>query len=226
MTRPASCLFAILAACWYAPAAPRFEVSFHASAHAEPITGRVFVFLSHSETPEPRLQAGNWRSPGLLFGVDVDQLKPGQPAVIGESTLGYPADSLKDVAPGDYYAQAVINVYTRFDRADGHTIWAHMDQWEGQQFNRSPGNLYSQAQRVHFDATQSAAIRLELTKTIPPVEAPPDTQLVKRVKIQSKLLSQFWGTPCTWAPPCCCPRDTTNIPRNATRSSTARGISA
>jgi hypothetical protein len=193
MKRPACFLIAIFAACWCAPAAPRFEVSFPASAHPEPITGRVFVILSHNETPEPRLQAGGWRSAGLLFGVDVDQLRPGQPAAIGESTLGYPANSLKDVATGDYYAQAVIDVYTRFDRADGHTIWAHMDQWEGQQFNRSPGNLYSQAQRVHFDPSQGGAIRLELTKVIPPVEAPPDTQWVKRVKIQSKLLSQFWG---------------------------------
>ena len=47
--------------------------------------------------------------------------------------------------------QALVNVYTEFHRADGHTIWAHMDQWEGQQFNKSPGNLYSEVHKIHLD---------------------------------------------------------------------------
>ena len=47
--------------------------------------------------------------------------------------------------PGEYFVQALLNVYTRFPRADGHVIWAHMDQWEGQQFNRSPGQPLQRA---------------------------------------------------------------------------------
>ena len=90
--------------------------------------------------------------------------------------------------------QALVNVYTEFHRADGHTIWAHMDQWEGQQFNKSPGNLYSQVQKVHLDPAKGYDVRLEANKVIPPVEAPPDTQWVKHVKFESKLLSHFWGT--------------------------------
>jgi enterochelin esterase-like enzyme len=34
-----------------------------------------------------------------------------------------------------------------------------------------------------------------LTRVIPPVEIPPDTEWVKRIKIQSKLLSKFWSHP-------------------------------
>jgi hypothetical protein len=34
---------------------------------------------------------------------------------------------MKDVPPGDYYVQALVNVYTQFHRSDGHVIWAHMD---------------------------------------------------------------------------------------------------
>jgi len=45
----------------------------------------------------------------------------------------------------------MVNIYTQFHRSDGHTIWAHMDQWEGQRFDRSPGNLYSGVQKVHLD---------------------------------------------------------------------------
>ena len=175
--------------------ATRFEISFPASAHAEPITGRVFVFLSHAPQPEPRLTAGSWTDETPMFAADVDQLRPGQPATIDQSSLGFPLKSLKDLPPGDYYVQALINVYTEFHRADGHTIWAHMDQWEGQQFNLSPGNLYSEVQQVHINPAQGNVVRLELTKVIPPVEVPPDTPWVKRVKIQSPLLTKFWGRP-------------------------------
>jgi putative esterase len=173
----------------------RFQISFPASAHAEPITGRVFVMISNRETPEPRSQAGSWGDASPLYGADVDQLKPGQATVIDGTTLGYPPSSLADIPAGDYYVQAIMNIYTQCRRADGHTIWVHLDQWEGQQFNRSPGNLYSEVQEVHLDPAAGYDIRLSLTKAIPPLEVPQDTEWVKHIKIQSKLLTKFWGQP-------------------------------
>lgn len=173
----------------------KFEVSFPPSVHDGPITGRVFVMVSSEPQPEPRLGAGSWGDAPPLLGKDVDQLKPGEPAVIDGNTLGYPANSLRDVPAGDYYVEALVNVYTEFHRSDGHTIWAHMDQWEGQQFNRSPGNIYSEVQKVHLDPAEGYDVRLSLTKIIPPIAEPPDTTWVKHVKIQSKLLSAFWGHP-------------------------------
>ena len=173
----------------------RFEISFPASVHAEPITGRVFVVITRDGSKEPRLQAGSWSDPAPLFGVDVDQLKPGQAAVIDATTSGYPVESLGAIPAGDYHVQALLNIYTEFHRSDGHVIWAHMDQWEGQRFNKSPGNLYSEPEALHLDPKAGYDVRLSLTKVIPPVEVPPDTMWVKRIKIQSKLLSIFWGRP-------------------------------
>ncbi|HXH49140.1 MAG TPA: alpha/beta hydrolase-fold protein [Terriglobia bacterium] len=173
----------------------KFEVSFPASVHSKPITGRVYVMLSDEQDPAPRFQVGSWGSHPPFFGVDVSRLKPGQPAVIDASTVGFPTRSLKEVPAGDYYVQALANVYTEFHRADGHTIWAHNDQWEGQQFNSSPGNLYSKVERVHLDPAAGFDIKLSLTQLIPPVKAPDDTAWVKHIKIQSKLLSRFWGRP-------------------------------
>ena len=178
-----------------APPRPQFEVSFPASAHINPITGRVYVMVSDEEAPEPRFQVGSWGSHPPFFGMDVHQLKPEQPAVIDGSTLGYPTRSLKGLPAGDYYVQAMINIYTEFHRSDGQTIWAHMDQWEGQQFNRSPGNLYSQVQRVHLDPAEGFDVKLSLTQVIPPVKVPADTVWIKHLKIQSELLSRFWGRP-------------------------------
>ncbi len=173
----------------------KFEVSFPTSVHAGAITGRVFVVVAREEKPEPRLEAGSPTDAGVLFGTDVNGLAAGQSAVIDGSTFGAPVHSLREIPVGDYYVQAIVNIYTEFHRADGHTVWLHMDQWEGQHFNRSPGNLYSEVQKVHLDPAAGYDVKLSLTKEIPAVQMPVDTQWVKTVKIQSDLLTKFWGHP-------------------------------
>ncbi len=176
-------------------ASVKFEVSFPASVHAQPITGRALVVITRTDQPEPRTVAGSWGDAGPLFGVDVNALGPGQPAVIDATTFGAPLHSLRDVPAGDYYVQAILNIYTEFHRADGYTVWLHMDQWEGQHFNQSPGNLYSEVQKVHLDPAVGYDVELSCTKVIPPIEEPKDTEWVKHVKIESELLTKFWGHP-------------------------------
>jgi hypothetical protein len=173
----------------------RFEVSYQAGLDSGPITGRVFVVISKNNRIEPRLQAGSYNGSAPFFGLDVHALRPGVDAVIDPAVPGYPIDSLNQLPAGDYYVQAVFNVYTQVRRKDGHVIWVHMDQWEGQKWNRSPGNLVSDVQRVRLDPTVGFNVKLTLTKKLPPVEIPPDTEWVKRVKFQSKMLSEFWGHP-------------------------------
>lgn len=173
----------------------KLEVSFPASVHAQPITGRALVVITRTDQPEPRTVAGSWGDAGPLFGVDVNALGPEQPAVIDATTFGAPLHSLRDVPAGDYYVQAILNIYTEFHRADGYAVWLHMDQWEGQHFNQSPGNLYSEVQKVHLDPAAGYDVKLSLTKVIPPIEEPKDTEWVKHVKIESELLTKFWGHP-------------------------------
>ena len=48
----------------------RVEVSFPASVHEGPVTGRVYVMVSRTNDREPRLQIGRTGSP--FFGRDVD----------------------------------------------------------------------------------------------------------------------------------------------------------
>ena len=86
----------------------RFEITFPASAHAGPITGRVFVMIARDGKDEPRVQVGRTGVP--FFGRDVEQLAPGQPATIDETDLGSPIESLRDLPPGEYFVQAFINV--------------------------------------------------------------------------------------------------------------------
>jgi S-formylglutathione hydrolase FrmB len=185
----------LLFACSVRAQGAQFQISFSSSVHEAPITGRVFVFLTTDGGREPRFQSGGTGADAPFFAKDVEGLRPGDRATIDASTLGYPIRSIAVIPPGDYYVQALLNVYTEFRRADGHTIWAHMDQWEGQQFSDSPGNLVSSVQKVHIDRSTPNTVRLELSKVLPPVEVPPDTKWIKHVKIQSKLLTEFWGHP-------------------------------
>lgn len=177
-----------------APAAGlRFEVTFPAAAHADAITGRVFVIVSRDNEREPRLQVSRIGVP--FFGRDVDQLKPGQAAVVDATDLGSPLERLTDLPAGEYFVQTMINVYSEFKRADGHTVWMHDDQWEGQRWNRAPGNLYSKPQKLRVDPKTPGVLKLVADQVVPPVDVPADTALVKRFKFKSELLSKFWGRP-------------------------------
>ena len=204
----------------------QFRVTFPAAAHAGPITGRVYMIVSRKEKASLLEDVGSWQEQTAFFATDINALQPGKPATIDENAIGYPLASLKELPTGEYYVQALVNVYTEFHRSDGHVIWAHMDQWEGQQFSKSPGNLYSKVEKVQLDPAHPQTIELETLNVIPPVEVPPDTEWVKHVKLQSKLLSQFWGRRFSLARRCCCPKATTIAYRQNIRSFTSKDISA
>jgi hypothetical protein len=174
---------------------PRIDVSFSHDVHAQPITGRVYVAVSRDNKTPPIEQTDVTGVP--LFGHDVSALKPDQPAAIEASDRGAPLASLRDLPAGDYWMQPFVNVYTQFKRADGHTLWIHMDQWEGQDWKHSPGNLYGKPVKVHYDPALATPIHLVANQVIAPIPFPKDSQYVKRFRIQSKQLSAFWGHPIT-----------------------------
>jgi hypothetical protein len=173
----------------------RFDVSFIPQAHDSPITGRVFVMVTRTvdKVPEPRLQIGRTGVP--FFGRDVEALAPEKVVSIGAGDLGTPLDSIAEIPAGEYFVQAMVVVYSEFRRADGHVVWMHDDQWEGQRWNRSPANLYSSVAKVHVDPSAGGVIKLVADKVLPPIEVPADTRYVKRIKFQSPMLTKFWGRP-------------------------------
>jgi hypothetical protein len=178
------------------PGKLRFEVSFPTSLSDHPLDGHIMLGIAKEAKPEPRYQLHEEEADSAqFFGLDVDALAPGKSAVIDSSTLGYPVVSLDRLPAGDYYVQAVLNIYETFHRSDGHTIKLPPDMGEGQQWYEKPGNLMSKPQRIHVDPASSGTIRIALTDKIPPVEQPKDTKYVKHFRIQSKLLSDFWGLP-------------------------------
>src|SRR5262245_45850596 len=177
------------------PGRLRFAISFPAARSAQPIDGRVLLFVSDDGKTEPRFQSDQYRANSTrpIFGVDVDGLTPGQDVVIDERVWGWPARSLTDIPAGDYYVQALLNRYETFHRGDGHTIKMPMDQGEGQHWDRKPGNFYSKPVKMRIDPAAGAEIRISLDQEIPPLAPPQDTAQVKYLRVQNDRLSKFWG---------------------------------
>ena len=172
---------------------PRIDVLFSRDARAETVTGMVYVAISRDNRRPPIDQASPTGVP--LFSHFVEGLAPDAIATLTGDDRGHPLRSLRDLPAGDYWMQPFVNVYTRFPRADGHTVWLHNDQWEGQDWKRSPGNLFGDPIRVSFDPKSATAVRLVANKVIPPIQVPADTGMVKRIRFQSAILSKWWGQP-------------------------------
>jgi hypothetical protein len=174
-------------------AGPRIEISFTAGARNQPVTGMVYVAIARDNSPAPIDQTSPTGVP--LFSQYVEGLAPGKSAVLGGGDRGHPIESLRDLPAGSYWMQPFVNVYTRFPRSDGKTIWLHMDQWEGQDWKKSPGNIYGEPVRVSFNPSDSDPIRLVADTLVAPQQLPPDTGFVKRIRIQSRILTKWWGHP-------------------------------
>lgn len=174
----------------------RIEISYSESLSGKPLDGHILLGISTDKSSEPRFQLREEAATSAqFFGLDVDSWKPGTPAVIDSTTLGYPLVSLDQLPPGDYYVQAVLNVYETFHRADGHTVKLPPDMGEGQLWYRKPGNLLNKPALIHLDPQSNDVIRIPLSEKIPPTEPAKDTKYIKHIRIQSRLLSAFWGRP-------------------------------
>jgi hypothetical protein len=178
-----------------APAEVKFTVSFPAERSETPLDGRVLLLLSTNDASEPRFQITDGPGTQLVFGLDVDGLAPGAEAVVDASALGYPLRSLAEVPAGEYFVQALLHRYETFRRSDGHVVKLPMDRGEGQRWNAAPGNLYSAPRKISLDPGGGETVRLLLDREIPPIAPPTDTKYIRHVKIQSDLLTEFWGRP-------------------------------
>lgn len=194
-------LSVLLVVVWCAPtgvaddAKLRFGLSFPPERSAEPLDGRMLLLISTDDSNEPRFQISDSVRTQLVFGVDVEGLKPGSDAMIDAGVRGYPRKSISEIPAGEYWVQGLLNRYETFHRADGHVVKLPPDKGEGQRWNRKPGNLYSSPKKVSIDPARDEVIRISLDQQIEPIPDPPETKYVKHVKIQSKLLSEFWGRP-------------------------------
>ena len=170
-----------------------FNVEFEATLSDGPLDGRLLLMLSDNNDEEPRFQINDRLNTQLIFGRNITAMSAGERQTFNNETLGFPYSSLKDVPPGEYWVQALLHVYETFNLASGQTVKLPMDNGEGQQWNRSPGNLYSKPFKITIPKKGASDITVVLDQKIPPIEPPEDTQRIKHLKIKSEKLSEFWG---------------------------------
>jgi len=173
----------------------RFGVQFPVERSAAPLDGRMLLLISDDGSAEPRFQISDGADTQMVFGLDVNGLKPGEPAVFDRTVFGYPLESLSKLPSGEYWVQAILNRYETFRLASGHTVKLPPDRGEGQRWNAKPGNLYSQPAKMRLDSGKDELIRIVIDQEIPPIPDPPETKYIKHIKIQSERLSKFWGRP-------------------------------
>src|SRR5260221_1097976 len=172
-----------------------FRVTIAPALQQENLDGRLLLLLSNNNKTEPRFQINDAAGTQLVFGIDVDGWQPHHSQLVDMHAFGYPLERLKDVPAGAYYVQVILHKYETFHLKKGHNVKLPMDRGEGQHRNEAPGNIYSTPVKLHFDPATSGKISLTNDQTIPPIKEPQDTRYIKHIRIQSKLLSEFWGRP-------------------------------
>lgn len=152
-----------------------FEVSFPKETLAEPFSGRVVVFLAKpGGRGEPR-NGPNWFSPQPMFAADFANIAPGTPMRIDTSTsIAFPPRP-ETPASGTWQVQAVI------DRNLG-----------GRTIGGSPGNLYSDPQTLELTGDSGAVVSLVCDRVVEE-RAFNESARVKELRVESKLLSKFYG---------------------------------
>ncbi len=141
----------------------RIGVSYSKELDQGPLDGRMLLMISDDASREPRFQISSRNSDAqLIFGLDVDGLKPGDAAIFDAAVFGFPLKSMAEIPPGDYVVQALLHKYETFHRADGHTVKLPMDRGEGQRWNLAPGNLYSTPKKMRIDPRKDELIKCQL----------------------------------------------------------------
>ena len=159
------------------------------------LDGRLLLLISSNNSKEPRFQISDATNTQMVFGKDIENWQTGTSQLMSEDAFGYPVERISNITAGDYYVQALMHKYEIFKLKTGHTVKLPMDRGEGQHWNEAPGNIYSTPVKIHIDPKASNEISITIDKIIAPIKEPEDTKYIKHIKIQSKLLTEFWGRP-------------------------------
>ncbi|MCH8232958.1 MAG: hypothetical protein IIB82_09995 [Bacteroidetes bacterium] len=172
---------------------PVFEISFSEALSSGSFDGRLLLLISTNDENEPRFQISDGTTTQQVYGVDVAGMKPGEPVRMDKQAFGYPVRSLSELEPGEYYVQAFLHKYDTYTLANGHTVSLPASWAAGSRWNREPGNYYSTPVKVTIGSGSN--IKIVMDQEIPPVTQPEDTRYIRHIKMQSKLLTEFWGRP-------------------------------
>jgi hypothetical protein len=142
------------------------------------LRGRLLVVIGKPDGGEPRTRVGRTgMSANPILGRDVENFQPGDVAVLDGRSAIFPIDRLDRLPAGTYAVQAMLHVNQDLN------------------FPNAPGDLYGETRSIRLDPSEAQTVSLDLTHKIPEERLPPDTGLVRYLKLRSKKLSDFHGRP-------------------------------
>jgi Putative esterase len=153
-------------------------------------SGRLLVILGKPGTGEPRLSVGQTgKNASPLLGRDVAQFEPDAVAVLDNQSAIFPISSLSQLQAGTYAVQALLHTNADLKLAN------------------APGDLYSPVTTIRLDPVAGGTVKLELSQAVPPETLPADQELIRYLKVPSRLLSEFHRRPMTLRAGVILPRD-------------------
>ena len=156
----------------------RFEVTRDAARTEGLENGRLLVSIGAKGNTRPVFGSGQTGMDAApVLGRDASGFAPGKTVTLDAASAIFPIASLAKLPAGDYSVQALFASNRDLRSLD------------------APGNLFSDPVTVHIDPAVGGTVRLVLTHAEPPEEMPKETESVKYIKLQSKLLTAFHGRP-------------------------------
>lgn len=155
--------------------AQKFNVRY-LSASQTNFSGNVFLYFSKDNKNPKEGSVGIESFP--CFRIAVKNIRPNQPVLFDDAAASFPVP-LSDLERGEYYVQAV------WDKNSG-----------GRAISNSPGNLYNKSVSITITKDRNKVFTITCVEVAPePVFK--ETEYSKEIKVQSKLLSAFYGRPAT-----------------------------
>ena len=169
-----------------------FAVTWEEGLESGPLDGRLLVVVARDSSPEPRFRVEAGPDGQQIFGVDVEGWRAGTPVELTDTVFGFPLSSLALIPPGDYWVQGVFDRYQALSAGSAPSL---MLPWRQHDFpwNRAPGNLVSRPVRARIDPRSDDVIRVDLSRRVPDPPAFRETTASQHVRVESELLSRFWG---------------------------------
>lgn len=154
-----------------AQATTEFHVTLAPEVASQPITGRLFVFVTSSVQRTP-MQGPNWFQPEPFAAVEVHNMQPGQTIVLDDFADCFP-QKISEWPEGEYRVQAVLD----------HDFYYPAP-------SDGPGNFFSSVAK--WKSGEAFVIPLTLDQTVAEVQYQ-DTQRLKLIQRRSEMLSAHLG---------------------------------
>ena len=162
-----------------APGPIRFKITLDADTFKTAVSGRLIVLMTDNPDKVERITTSFVPGGSWIAATEVEAIRPGESITFDPDAKAYPRP-FSMASKGKRQFMALLDV-------------DHSYSYGGQ----GAGDIFGPVVQMEVDPLTTEPIELQLTKVTPPRAKIEDTDSIKLIEFQSKLLSDFWGRPIT-----------------------------